>query len=190
VETSTKDGQNYSEQSFQMIVALSVENSAMHNMLREYFCTDRKAAMRYNQFRSQAISELKQNLGSDLTSELIDLREKVSVLESQNAFLSEQLEYSSQKEAKLQEEYSKSNSKYNRLWDLYGKLANILMAYTQLSKWYGRLVAEVPQIRKRNSGLIRGQTWEGAVEEYERNSMRPQIPPFDPVEFGLERYFD
>jgi hypothetical protein len=95
---------------------------------------------------------LKQNLGNDLTSELIDLREKVSFLEKQNAFLSEQLENSSQKETTLQKEYSKSNSNYNHLWDLYSKLANILLAYTQLSKWYDRLVTEVPQIRKKNYG--------------------------------------
>jgi chromosome segregation ATPase len=148
----------------------------MQLMLKDLFCNDKKNQDRYNNMKNFVLANLRQQLGETPAGELIMLREQTKQLQNNNYEMLKRMELLIAEIKKLRREIESSTCKYDQLNAYFEQFAT---AMWESIKWYKKLVAEVPEIRKRNSGWIRVQTWEGALIEYEQHYPQPQLMEWD-----------
>ena len=93
----------------------------------------------------------------------------------ENTELQEAVNKGNQREAELQHEIKVLRERTAKADSVANMAIEGLKSYTKLTEWYEKLVQQVPIIRKKNSGIIRVQTWEGVVECYIRDNPKPTV---------------
>lgn len=156
-----------------LMLACGFEAELTQLMLRDQYCRDSKSTARYEQLRSFVISKLGSQFENNETTELLELRETGRLLQNQTTKYLEELQEIKKKKDELKLQLSSKDAEYTTLARQYTDVKNNLEAYTRLVQWYERLVEEVPKIRKKNSGLIKEQSWDGAVAEFIYYNPRP-----------------
>lgn len=158
-----------------LVLSCSFEAELTQLMLKDQYCRDRKSAARYEELRSFVIAKLRSQLDKNETTELQELRETVRLLQNRTANYENELQKIKVNRDELKKQLDKNSCEYVVLAQRYAEVVKNLEEYTRLVRWCERMVQEVPEIRRNNSGLIREQTWEGAVAEFIENNPRPEI---------------
>jgi hypothetical protein len=170
-----------------LIVSMGLDTALTHVMMRDLYCIDNKSGIRYEKLRNVLASRLEKQTESDQTGKL-ELQETVRRLRKENTKFFAELKMIREQERKYDQKYRETHAKYVTLMEQFTKMAKILHGYTGLTRWHEQRAKEAPKIKKKNSSLIREQSWEGALREFEQYNPRPRIPPFDPESMGLSGF--
>ena len=87
----------------------------------------------------------------------------------------EALDKANQEKTKLQEQIKLSQEKAAKADSRAAVAIQGLKSYTTLAEWYEDMLLEVPRIKKKNSGIIRVQSWENAMECYIHDKPKPKV---------------
>lgn len=166
-----------------MFTFVNFEGKTIELMLENKYYMDERGKKNYVQIKEAAMASTLNGIGklSDTTN--LKLYEELTSIKAANVELQEAVNKGKQREEQLQERYQDVYGKFNTLKADYNNVAVALKSYVNVTKWHENLVQEVPVIRKKNSGIIRVQTWEGAVECYIKDNPKPKVTEFDSNDF-------
>lgn len=162
-----------------LLMTSGFETSLMQSMLSEMYCRDKKATARYEDIRTAAIIKAKKQFGEIHAAKNLELQESIRKLSNELERLSGEVQVLTQEKKTLQEKNQNIGIKLSATERNYNDAAVALKSYMELSQWYERLVREVPVIRKKNSGILREQTWDSALECYIEYNPKPKVNKFE-----------
>ena len=159
-----------------LLMMSDFQTTVIEVMLKEMYCRDKKAIAKYEKIRSMAIMKAKKQFGDIQAVENLEFQETIRILNSNQEELVNQIRVLTQEKTDLQEKYQNIHRKLTTSESNYNDMAKAVKSYEKLNQWQELRITEVPKIRKKNSGIIRVQNWEAAVEEFEHYHQKPDVP--------------
>jgi len=166
-----------------LIAVTNFEITLAEQLVQRKYYFDPKGKSIYEELRGAILQTMAVNHEKSNTVELLELREKLRVLEIDQMKLQTEKDKVQTEKDKEIERARYLQKRYEELVHKYEQTVDGLKAYSRLAKWHENLVQEVPAIRKKNSGIIRVKTWEGAVECYIRDNPKPKVTEIDINDF-------
>lgn len=158
-----------------LLMTSGFETSLMQSILKEMYCRDKKAIARYEDIRNAAITKTKKQFGEIYAAKNLEHQEKISTLSNELEQSAKEVQILTQCKIALQENNASLYKKLAASERRFNDIASTLKSYEKLCQWYENLVRDVPVIRKKNSGIIREQTWDSAVECYIEHNPKPKV---------------
>lgn len=154
-----------------LMTIANFESTLSEQLLRDKHYQDEWSRKTYEVLRKNCLQTTLSGVGDAKEAKLLAQRETIRDLEVEIARLRKEMETVKQKEDDAQNKSLDWAYKYD-------KAVKALDGYDHLVQWYEKLVHDVPVIRKKNSGFILEQSWEGALAEFLHYHPKPDKPLF------------
>lgn len=154
-----------------LLTVANFESTLSEQLLRNKYYQDERSRNTYEMLRKNCLQTALSGLDGSDEAKVLAQRETIRDLEGEIARLHKEIKTVTQKEDETQKKSLELKCKYD-------KAVKALDGYNFLVQWYEKLVQEVPVIRKKNSGFILEQSWEGALAEFLHYHPRPDKPLF------------
>jgi hypothetical protein len=162
-----------------LMVLSGFETTLMQIMLKEIYCRDKKSMDKYENIRKTAAMKMEHEFGKIHAGQTLELQETVRTLSNELERVSNQNQVLMEEKTALQEKYQYVSGKLTTSERNYNDMAVALKSYIKLNEWQELRIKEVPKIRKKNSGIIRVQTWESAIKDFGYYNQKPAVQEFD-----------
>lgn len=162
-----------------MILVSGFETTIMQSMLKEIYCRDKKTIAKYESIRNAAVRKMTNQFDEVYAGKNLELQEAIRTLNQEMERLSAKVHTLTQEKTILQERYQQVCEKFTTSERNYNDIAIALKSYIELNQWQEQRVKEAPKIKKKNSGLLKAQSWESAIKEFENYNQKPNVPQID-----------
>lgn len=129
---------------------MNFELSVMQLAVRDIYCQNEKSSQNYKQYRKEVIEKIQRNLGDNSAVQTVVLTEQLNNCSFQLASIMQQSEKVQKQNEKLQKDTQAKKQNYNQI-------IKALKAYYDLAQWQEKCLTEVPEMQKRNSGLLKSK---------------------------------
>jgi hypothetical protein len=152
-----------------MITLANFEGKLIELMLQNRYFMDARGKKVYEQIKEDAKDITLNSLGKLSDTNNLKLYEDILAARTEIAELQEAVNEGKQREEELQKSCASLRAENKQCIDR-------INAYGKLVEWYEKFEREVPEIRKKNSGIIRTQTWESAITDFKYYNQKPAVP--------------
>ena len=174
-EEITRDNTLFDKLSGLMLVS-GFESTLIQIMLKEIYCRDKKSAANYENIRKIAAVKMQQQFGEIHAAKELELKETIRTLQNEREELANQLNTLIKEQMALEENYQNIYENLITSEKQCNEMMAAVKSYEKLNQWQELRIKEIPKIRKKNSGIIRVQNWESAIEEFEYYNQKPKVP--------------